>query len=139
MSTLTPSLALSSDAVPLGTSAQPDNMVMEAVKSSLPPMASHANPKKVWASNQAFAHMFLQEDWRNLSSQQAANLSMKRWLAKAWRWGFNIGQVLNAVQAAGKGGYIGKQFSKYLDVNFTNLALPGPSWSLPYNWGSLTD
>jgi hypothetical protein len=133
MLTLAPSASISLGSGPLGSSgANPDNVVMEAVKSSLPLMASPEPYKRSKPSNQAFTCMFLQ-DPTGQTLILSKNDRMKQWLTKARRWGFNIGQVLNAVQAASRGGFIGEQFGKYLDANFMNLVLPGPDWSLSDN------
>jgi hypothetical protein len=96
---------------------QPDDMVMSLPMTSPPQMKVKVKP-----SNQAFAHMFPKEPYSDMQeSINATDMVQKQWLAEAQQWGFNMGQVLNTVWAAGKGEFIGKQFGRYLDVNFIYL------------------
>jgi hypothetical protein len=111
---------------PETSETQPDDMVMSL------PMASPPRMKlKINLSNQAFACMFPNEPYSDTQeSINATDMLQKQWLAEAQGRDFNMGQVPNTVWAASKGEFIGKQFGRYLDANFTNLTLPGPNWSL---------
>jgi hypothetical protein len=126
-------LAMSTQVSPIPVAnalAQPDNMVIEATQSSLPPMASPVPMPQV-VSNKAFAQMFPQSEGLDPCSEAYVAELRLAWLAEAQQWGFNIRQVLNTVRLAGLGGFISKQFSKYLEINFTNLVLPSPPWTPP--------
>jgi hypothetical protein len=94
-SPLAPSISVSEASAPSGIlGAQPDDVVMK------PSMASPEALRKLKLSNQTFAHMFLKNSMDQLQER------MIRWLTEAQQWGFNMGQVLNAVLASGNGGFI---------------------------------